>query len=523
MAKKLDPMDIKQIIRLQLEGTSNREIAKVLGIGRNTVNSYIQKVKACDLSFEDVLKLDEQSIKELFPSKTTIDNQRFDTLIKYFEKVNLARNHPGFTFLHHYDEYKKSVANPYSYTQFLEHYNQKYKKINGSMKLDHKAGAELMIDYAGSLLEIVNKETGEITPVQVFVAILPCSQYVYVEACLSQKREDLITCIANSLSFIGGVPKAIVSDNLKAAVTRACKYEPVINKSLKDFALHYGCVINPTRSYSPQDKALVENAVNLVYQRIYYPIREMTFYSLRDLNLEIKERLASFNDMLFQRKEASRKELFQSTERRFLKPLPERQYELKEYCRAKVQKIGYIFFSPDKSYYSVPYRYIGKNTQVHYSQNWVEIYHNYDRIAIHKRTYEKGLYTTIKDHLASTHQVYKDWSPEYFKNKAKEHGEFVMLLIQKIMWEEKDYPELAYKRALGIINLHKKYGSDRLNNACQRALNGNALSYYSIKNILESGLDKESLNLEQLNEHKSHIPKHSNIRGANGIYKNNES
>ena len=513
MAKKLDPMDLKQIITLHLDGLSNRNIASVLGIGRNTVNSYLQLFKASKLSLRELLEQDEASLKELFPSKTTINNDRFDTLIKYFEKVNLARKHPGFTFLYHYQEYKSSVDNPYSYTQFMEHYNKKYSKEKGSMKLEHKAGNEMMIDFAGKHLHITDKETGELIPVEVFVAILPCSQYTYVEACKSQKREDLIGCTANALSYFGGVPKAIVSDNLKAAVSRSSKYEPLINKSLKDFAQHYGCVVNPTRSYSPQDKALVENAVDLVYQRIYYPLRDMVFFSFAELNKEIRGLLATYNNLLFQRKEGSRLELFQSIERRYLKPLPATPYELKDYRRAKVQKMGYVYFSPDKNYYSVPYRFIGKQTQIHYTRSWVEVYYNHERIAMHKRIGTKGLYTTIKDHLSSTHQAYKDWSPQYFKSLAKKHGESVMMFVDALI-QQSEYPEIAYKRAMGIIQLHRKYGTERLNNACQRALYGQALKYHNVKNILKNNLDKEQLCLDDIQGFNSHIPKHANLHGA---------
>ncbi len=513
MAKKLDPMDLKQIITLHLDGLSNRKIASMLGISRNTVNSYLQLFTASKLSLHELLVQDEASLKELFPCKTTISNDRFETLIKYFEKVNLARKHPGFTFLYHYQEYKSSVDNPYSYTQFMEHYNKKYSKEKGSMKLEHKAGNEMMIDFAGKHLHITDKETGELIPVEVFAAILPCSQYTYIEACMSQKREDLIGCIGNALSFIGGVPKAIVSDNLKSAVSRSSKYEPQINRSLKDFARHYGCVVNPTRTYSPQDKALVENAVNLAYQRIYYPLRDMTFFSLAELNKEIKRLLEAYNDLLFQRKEGSRRELFQSIERRYLKALPCEPYEMKDYRRAKVQKMGYVYFSPDKNYYSVPYRFISKQTQIHYTRNWVEVYYNNERIAVHKRIASKGVYTTIKEHLCSTHQAYKDWSPEYFKSLAKKHGESVMMFVQTLI-HQGDYPETAYKRAMGVIQLHREYGSERLNNACQRALYGQALRYRNVKNILENNLDKEQLCLDDLKEYKSHIPKHKNTRGA---------
>ena len=512
MANTLDPMDIKQIITLHLDGLSNRKIGDTLSISRNTVNNYIKLCKTCDYSFEELLRFDNASLQELFPSQTTIKNERFNELMLYFEKVTQARNHPGFTFLYHYEEYKQSSTDPYSYTQFMEHYNRKYAKAKGSMKLEHEPGKELFIDFAGTKLHITDKETGELIPVEVFVAILPNSQYTYVEACKSQKRGDLIGCMINALNFYGGVTKAIISDNLKSAVTRASKYEPDVNRSLKEFAHHYNCVINPTRSYSPQDKALVENAVHLTYQRIYYPLREMTFFSLQDLNKEIRKLLVSYNNLLFQRKEASRKELFQSVEREYLKPLPSAPYQLKDYTRAKVQKIGYVYFSPDKSYYSVPYRYIGKSTMIHYTQSTVEVYFYHERIALHKRNPSMGAYNTNKAHLSSTHKDYTDWSPEYFEKIAARHGEGVVACV-KSLFIDCEYPETAYKRAMGIIHLHRLYGSERLNNACKRAIYGEAISYNRIKNILANNLDKDLSENQKRNSCKSHIPVHDNIRG----------
>jgi len=514
MAKKLDPMDLKQIIRLHIEGLSNREISKTLSIGRNAINNYIQLFKNCDISFEDLLALSEGEFKELFSGKTTISNERYNQLTQYFEQIDSGKNNTGFTYLHHYYQYKSQVENPYSYTQFMEHYHRKHHKFKGSMKLEHKAGHEVMIDYAGKHLHITDKDTGELIPVEVFVAILPCSNYTYVEACMSQKREDLLLCIGNALQFYGGVPKAIVSDNLKSAVSRASKYEPQINKSLKDFARHYGCVVNPARAYSPQDKALVENAVNLTYQRIYYPLRNMVFFSLFELNKEIRRLLETYNDLIFQRKESSRRELFQSIERSTLKELPSTGYEIKEYRRAKVQKMGYVYFSPDKHYYSVPYRFIGKQTQIQYTDTWVEVYYNSERIAVHRRNTTRGTYTTNKEHLSSTHQAYKDWSPEYFKTLAKKHGVSVMMFVDGLI-QQNDYPEIAYKSAMGVIQLHREYGSERLNNACQRALYGGALKYRHVKNILKNNLDKESFPADEMDSQtETHIPKHDNIRGA---------
>ena len=469
--------------------------------------------KGSNYTFKELLTFDNARLEVLFTSRTTINNDRYDGLMRYFEGINKARNHPGFTFLHHYNEYAQRAKEPYGYTQFMEHYQRKYSKIKGAMKLEHEAGKEMFVDYAGKKLHIVDKETGELIPVEVFVAILPNSQYTYVEASKSQKQEDLIGSCENALHFYGGVPKAIVSDNLKSAVTRASKYEPQINRSFKDFARHYNCVINPARGYSPQDKALVENAVHLAYQRIYYPLREMTFFSLEDLNREIKGLLERYNNLLFKRKEASRLELFQSVERGYLKKLPESHYELKEYRRAKVQKIGYVYFSPDKTYYSVPYRYIGKETTIHYTKSAVEVYYNHQRIALHARNSSRGTYTTNKEHLSSTHKHYSDWSPEFFKNKAIPHGSNVAACVVQII-ASVDYPEIGYKRAMGVIQLHRSYGSKRLDNACKRALQADAVSYKRIQNILKNNLDQSSLFFQDLEEDKSHIPEHQNIRGA---------
>lgn len=513
MANPLDPMDLKQIITFKQQGYSNRKIAEMLQFSRNTLNTYIKKFEASPFDYETLSSFEPGKLRELFPTKTTIDNSRHGALMDYFSNSNLKPDSPGFTILHHYGEYAQSTEKPYGYTQFVEHFNRRYKQPKGSMKLDHVAGREMFIDFAGKKLETIDPETGEVVPMEVFVAILPCSQYAYVEACKSQKREDLVKCLANALRFFGGVPTAIVPDNLKAAVAKSCKYEPEINRALKDFAQHYGCVICPTRSYSPQDKALVENAVNLSYQRIYYPMRAMSFFSLEALNEEIQRRLVDYNDHILQRKGASRRELFLCSDREFLQPLPQEDFELIEYKRAKVQKIGYLYFSPDKSYYSVPYRYIGKSVQVQYTQSTVSVFYNHERIAIHPRKGKRGEYITQKEHLRSTHQDYLDWSPAYFEKLASPHGAHVESYISRLLGHF-SYPEIGYKRALGIIQLHKTYGSERLNKACERALLGDSHSYQHIKNILENNLDRLPSEDHETDPKDTHIPPHSNIRGA---------
>lgn len=513
MANTLDPMDLKQILSLHLDGISNRKIGLALSISRNTVNGYLRLFKASNYKLKELLEFDSLKLERLFPAHTTINNERYNELMSYFNKMNSQLNKVGFTYSYHYAVYSSEAKTPYSYTQFLEHYHRKFPKEKGSMKLEHIAGEAMFVDYAGKKLAILNKETGELKAVEVFVAILPSSQYTYVEACESQKQEDFIRCCENALRFYGGVPKIIVSDNLKSAVTRSSKYESQINRSFKDFARHYNCVVNPTRTYSPQDKALVENAVHLTYQRIYYPISEMSFFSLEDLNKQIRIHLERYNDMLLTRKQTSRKELFQRDERSCLKPLANCYYQIKEYKRAKVQKMGYVYFSTDKSYYSVPYRYIGHHTIIESTTTTIEVYYNRQRIAVHKRNPSKGSYNTNKEHLSSTHQHYTDWSPEYFEKQALKHGVYVAKCALQII-SNVAYPEIGYKRVMGLIQLYKNYGSERLNKACKKALELDVVSYKRIQNILNNNIDKHSLFYQVLEENKSHIPKHDNIRGA---------
>jgi hypothetical protein len=171
-------------------------------------------------------------------------------------------------------------------------------------------------------------------------------------------------------------------------------------------------------------------------------------------------------------------------------------------------------FSPDKSYYSVPFRFIGKETLIHYTPSSVEVYFYHERIASHKRNNTKGSYNTNKDHLSSTHKYYSDWSPDFFLKKAAPLGKNVYNCVQQMMTNV-DYPEIGYKRVMGLLQLRKSFGAERLNEACKIALMADAVSYMRIKNILQNNHDKNPILFDELDQTKSHIPQHKNIRGAN--------
>ena len=301
---------------------------------------------------------------------------------------------------------------------------------------------------------------------------------------------------------------------MKAAVSKSCKYQPQINKTLKSFALHYGCVVDPARAYHPQDKALVENAVRLVYQRIFYLLGEQPFFSLTALNEQIAVLLDQYNQYRFQGAAPrhlpySRKELFLEIEKPLLSALPSSAYCIRHYLRGKVQKMGHVFFSADKHYYSVPHRYVGQEVKIEYTQDVVEIFHNRQRIALHQRDGRPGRYTTIKEHLASTHRYYASWNAAFFAKRGAAISTSVETYITKLIGQYA-YPELGYKQAQGILSLAKAYGNERLSRACQMGLLASRYSYKIIANILKNRMDEQVM--EELVA-DDHIAPHANIRG----------
>lgn len=305
--QRIDIMDLKQIIQLKGKGYSNRYIARQLGVSRNTVNGYVQGFTAQSLSYDELDGLSEHELADLFPQADHKDSTRYEQLASYFPEFAQELRKTGCTLQVLWRRYLDHHPDGYRYTQFTHHFTRWKNRTKASGILRHTAGEKLFIDFTGKTLSWTDRHTGEIHPAQVFVAILPCSQYTYVQATASQKREDLVQAITDCNQWMGGVPKAIVADNMKAVVAKGHKYAPHINKTLKDLALHYGCVIDPTRPYHPKDKALVEGAVALVYQRIFYPLSAQTFFSLAELNHAIRERLAAYNDYRFQNRPTTRR------------------------------------------------------------------------------------------------------------------------------------------------------------------------------------------------------------------------
>ena len=500
------------LISLYVSGKPKRHIALSIGVARNTIDNYLGFLKAEvgeDLS--PLLSWDEAALYRLInhrtdPSTEQILNDLFPTYEQELSKV-------GVTRLILWERYCLNHTLAVSYSRFCHYLRVWQASQKVTMHFEHKAGDKLFIDFAGKKLCLTDPQTGECTEVEVFLAVLGCSQLTFCQAVHSQKKADFLMALANALRFFGGVPQAIVPDNLKSAVKKAHRYEPDLNESIEDFANHYQTIIYPTRSRKPRDKSLVEKTVSILYSRVYAALDGQVFFSLASLNEAIHQKVQEHNHKAFQGRKESRQNRFDDLESAFLMPLPSLRYELKTFKMAKVQQNCHVLLGEDKHYYSVPFRHVGKYVKLCYTAENVEIYFEYKRIAIHSRFRAKHQYTTLKEHLPAQHQWVMNWSSEFFMEQAQKVGENTLKAIEQLLSTRK-YPEQAYKSCAGVLALAKKIdiGNTRLEAACERALCHDYLSLKLIINILERSLDKT---LAQENAPLNNIiPFHPNIRGA---------
>jgi transposase len=408
-----------------------------------------------------------------------------------------------------WNEYIILFPDGYRQTQFKEYYRRWSKRVNAIAHIDHKAGDKMYVDFAGKKLRYVDTETGEIREAETFVAILGASQLTYVEAVYSQQQEVFIQACENALRYFAGVTRAIVTDNLKAAVTESSRYEAKLNEMFRDFVQHYSMTALPAGPYKPTHKALVEGAVRIIYRTIYPKIKEK-ICSLEELNKDISAALEGHNNRPMKGRPYSRRQLYEEIERAALQPLPMTRYEAKKKKCVRVQQNNHICLAEDKHYYSVPYKYIGRRVTLLYSQSLVEVYSGYERIAVHYRNRRRFAYTTVPDHLASNHRFLTELNPELFMSRAREVGPSTHDYIIKVL-EKVQHPEQSYRSCMGILSYAARAGRERLEKACERALYYQDYSYRTIKTIIEKNLDQQLLEKE---EESVLMPVHNNIRGT---------
>lgn len=522
---------IKQLLLLHQQGKGRKTIARILGMSKNTVRSYLEKLQALTndpktpVSIASLIKLENPELEAKFhvgnPSYKDDRYEHFKGLIPYFLK-ELKRKGVSKHLL--WQEYRQQHPEGYGYSQFCFHLQQQQVAAHPSMVLQHKPAEKLYIDFAGKKLHYVDKSSGELIECQVFVACLPFSDYSFAMAVHSQSTEDFLYALSCCLHQLGGVPLALVPDNLKAAVIKANRYEPRINQALEDFANHYQTTVVPARARKPRDKALVENQVKLIYSRVYAKIRNMRFFDIHSLNKAITEKIKDHNQTRMQQKPYCREERFLAEERKHLLPLPAQGFELKYYNELTVGKNNHIYLSEDKHYYSVPYKLIGQKVKVIYTRSMVYIFSKGKQQAVHIRNFQPGGYSSDKQHLCSQHRHYRDRSPDYYLQQAQKRS-LVLHQLVGLIFSQNRYPEQLYKTCDGLFALHRMADSHTFEKACQIAMQYQNYSYRFIKNILENKMTQ----LEADQSEDKPLPSHRNLRGKQHYqqlelnYKNNES
>jgi transposase len=513
--KNTSMLQIKKALQLLNEGRSERSIASYLGLSRNTLRHYKNNFHLSGLTYSQLLSLSDGDLSSLVYNDQplvpkTSRQERFDSLIDYFTS-ELKR--VGVTRQLLWTEYLQKDPEGYSYSQFCDRLNQLKSSQNNAltMHLEHVPGERMQVDFAGKKLSCMDPESGQIKEYPVLVCVLPFSSYTYVEALVNASQRSLYEALSRALSYFDGVPVNVLSDNMKQFVVKASRYEPSFNEMAQQWSVYYNTTLSAARVCKPKDKPSVEKEVHISYLRIFAPLRNKVHSNLFELNYNIRDCLDKHNATPMQRYGLSRKQRFELQEKSCLKPLPSSEFVVKQEVKAKVQRNYHVILGEDMHQYSVPYIHAGETVKIVYDYSEVEVFLNMRRIALHRRNRRKNGYTTKDEHMPENHLRYKQtkgWDADYFINQGSKIGINSQVIFQRLLARNR-FPEQTYNACLGLLSLSKKYGLQRFEAACTRALPAPNITYGLIKNILEN---KQDLIPDYVTE-TVYIPIHENLRG----------
>ena len=485
---------IKQVLQLKQLGESNRGIARRLPINKETVNGYMQTIDANGWDIGELLKIDDPELERMFhagsPAYTDARMKEFLRLLPYFrEQLTNRKLHVTRQLL--WEEYRHTHPDGYGKSQFYDHLKQNLvaqKDITTVLAQTYKPGEKLMIDFAGDKLSYIDTETGEIMKVEVFVACMPYSDYIYVICVPSQRTEDFLFALRMCLEHLGGVPPIVVPDNLKAAVITPDRHEPELNTALRDMGNHYHFTVLPCDPASPTQKALVEDAVRIAYNRIAAKLRGREFHSLLELNAGVEEQNILLNQTRMQKRPYTREERFHAMEKPLLQPLPEEVFEMRYYADLKVGSNNFVELRHDKvtHFYSAPYIYIGRMARVIFTRSWVKIYVDNQLVATHTRKHDYG-HTYEPEHMASNSRAIMERSAAYYVSWAGKKSEECKAYISEIFNPQRtNKPEEVYYRLCGaILSSYKKYESSLVDLTCRQCLDNRVFTYKKFEAILK--------------------------------------
>lgn len=499
--------DIREVLRLTHQaGLSERQIAASLRIAPSTVHRYLDRSKQAELTWPLPEELDDAALERvLFPPSppSTVPRTPPD-----FGWVHRELRRKGVTLQLLHMEYKQAQPEGYQYSQFCALYQQWAGRVDLVLRHSHRAGDKLFVDYAGHTIPIYDRAGGACWRAELFVAVLGASNYTYAEAGTSQQLEAWIGAHVRCFEFYGAVPALLVPDNLRSGVSKAHRYEPLVNRTYHELATHYGTAILPARAGKPRDKAKVEVGVQIAERWILASLRNERFFSLAEANAAIRQRLAWLNDRPFAKLTGTRRALFEQLDRPAMRPLPASRYEYATWKTAKVNIDYHIDVS--RHYYSVPYQLVGHRVDVRITEHTVEVFARGRRVTSHPRSEERGRHSTQDAHMPASHRAHLAWSPSRLVAWAENTGPATAELVTAIM-ANRPHPEQGYRSCLGILRLSRRYDPRRLEAACRRALVIGARSYRSVESILSHGLDTAPLPHD---EPATPPRQHEHLRGA---------
>jgi transposase len=499
---------LQEILRKKWElGLSNRDVARSVGVSNRSVDNAVKRALAAGFTdWASVASLSEEALEARLyqrPQFPTVPGPRPEPDCAW---IHRERKRPGVTLEILHDEYFEQHPNGYQYSAFCERYRGFLKRRGLSMRQHHVAGDKMFVDYSGKRPSIVDPATGEVQPVELFVAVLGASNYTYVEATRTQQVRDFVGSHVRAFAFFGGVPRAVVPDNLQSAVTGVHRYEPTLQRSYEHMAMHYGTAILPARPAKPRDKAKVESAVRIAQRWVLGRLRNRVFHSLAALNEAILEVVTDLNGREMRDYRASRRDLLEKLERHSLLPLPADTFEIMEWKQARVNVDYHAAF--DDRLYSVPFRYLHEAVWICATSTTLEIQLRGRRIAVHPR-YGQDRCSTVPAHLPSAHRAQAEWTPSRILSWAAKLGPGTRSLCEAILMD-RPHPEQGFRSCPGILRLAKRYGDERVELACARCFAVHARSYRSVESVLRRGLDKAPAE----DEHASPAPiEHENLRG----------
>jgi transposase len=482
---RLPMRKIRDVLRLSAAGMSKRQIAASLGMSATAAGECIRRGRRAGVGWPLPEGLTDETLEvRLYPPPMVAAKDRRPQ--PDWAAVHCELRRPGVTLQLMWEEHRAVHPGGFGYSRYCELYRAFEARLSPTMRQSHVAGERLFVDYAGTTLEVIDGTTGEAMTAQLFVAVLGASSYTYAEATWSQGLSDWIGSHTRTFAFFGGVTAMVVSDNLRSGITKACFYEPQVNRTYAEMAAHYDTAIVPARPYRPRDKAKVEVAVQVATRFIIAKLRNRQFFSLSALNTAIAEQVTQINNRVSRYLGASRRALFEHVERSALKPLPAEPYVFAQWKECRVGLDYHVEI--DKHYYSVPHQLLREKVWARITTRTIEVFHRGKRVAAHVRSSSNRQHTTVREHMPSSHRRYADWTPERLKRQAGEIGRNTSALVA-IVLRERTHPEQGFRASIGILRLAKTYGRERLEAACGRALEIGARSYSSVNSILKNNLD----------------------------------